>query len=207
MSLTTEPTTGPAQADRLPAGALLIISLLVGSAFVMILNETIMSVALPVLIVDLQISASTAQWLTSGFLLTMAVVIPITGYLLQRFPPRSVYLGSMSVFSAGTLLSALAPAFPVLLAGRIVNALDYVGVMGVELFVTREGLLVNEIARLLSQVLTEFHGLPKRLQGLPQQAAADQARGQLAAHRLDLGQLGHGDARYAHPLPNRRLHG
>ena len=121
--MTTEPTTGPAQdADRLPAGAPLIISLLVGSAFVMILNETIMSVALPALIADLGVTAATAQWLTSGFLLTMAVVIPITGYLLQRFPPRSVYLGSMSVFSAGTLLSALAPAFPVLLAGRIVQA-------------------------------------------------------------------------------------
>ena len=64
------------------------IALLVGSAFVMILNETIMSVALPALIADLGITVGTAQWLTSGFLLTMAVVIPITGFLLQRFPPR-----------------------------------------------------------------------------------------------------------------------
>ncbi|MBP2370315.1 MDR family MFS transporter [Pseudonocardia parietis] len=120
--MTTEPTTGPAQADRLPAGALLIISLLVGSAFVMILNETIMSVALPALIADLGVTAATAQWLTSGFLLTMAVVIPITGYLLQRFPPRAVYLASMTLFSAGTLLCALAPGFAVLLAGRVVQA-------------------------------------------------------------------------------------
>ncbi|MEU6700665.1 MDR family MFS transporter [Pseudonocardia sp. NPDC046786] len=120
--MTTEPTTEPAGAERLPAGAPLIISLLVGSAFVMILNETIMSVALPVLIADLGITASTAQWLTSGFLLTMAVVIPITGYLLQRFPPRSVYLAAMGLFSAGTLLCALAPVFGMLLAGRVVQA-------------------------------------------------------------------------------------
>jgi DHA2 family lincomycin resistance protein-like MFS transporter len=119
--VTTEPATGR-DAERLPAGALLIISLLVGSAFVMILNETIMSVALPALIADLRVTPATAQWLTSGFLLTMAVVIPITGYLLGRFPPRSVYLASMGLFSTGTLLCAVAPAFGFLLAGRVVQA-------------------------------------------------------------------------------------
>ncbi|WP_445182692.1 DHA2 family efflux MFS transporter permease subunit [Pseudonocardia sp. Cha107L01] len=115
----TEPTAVPTAAE---ASAAVVIWLLVGSAFVMILNETIMSVALPVLIVDLGISVGTAQWLTSGFLLMMAVVIPITGFLLQRFPPRRVYLASMSLFSTGTLICALAPGFPVLMAGRIVQA-------------------------------------------------------------------------------------
>jgi DHA2 family lincomycin resistance protein-like MFS transporter len=103
-------------------GAGLVIGLLVGSAFVMILNETIMSVALPTLIVDLQVSASTAQWLTSGFLLTMAVVIPVTGFLLQRFAPRQVFVGAMSTFSLGTLIAGLSPGFEMLLAGRIVQA-------------------------------------------------------------------------------------
>src|SRR5882757_2798619 len=115
----TESTAVPTAAE---ASAAVVIWLLVGSAFVMILNETIMSVALPVLIVDLDISVGTAQWLTSGFLLMMAVVIPITGFLLQRFPPRRVYLASMSLFSTGTLICALAPGFPVLMAGRIVQA-------------------------------------------------------------------------------------
>ena len=108
--------------ERPPATTLVIIALLVGSAFVMILNETIMSVALPVLIADLHVSAGTAQWLTSGFLLTMAVVIPITGFLLQRFPARAVFLTSMILFSSGTLLAALAPGFSVLLAARVVQA-------------------------------------------------------------------------------------
>ena len=109
--------------DRVvPPRTNLVIWLLVGSAFVMILNETIMSVALPTLIVDLAVSASDAQWLTSGFFLTMAVVIPITGYLLQRFTPRQVFIGAMSTFSAGTLIAALAPGYGVLLGGRIVQA-------------------------------------------------------------------------------------
>jgi len=109
-------------APATPTNAPLAIGLLVASAFVMILNETIMSVALPALVDDLDITIGTAQWLTSGFLLTMAVVIPITGFLLQRYTPRQVFLASMTLFSTGTLISALAPGFPMLMAGRVVQA-------------------------------------------------------------------------------------
>ena len=110
------------RAPRASASPSLIIALLVASAFVMILNETVMSVALPVLIADLNITAGTAQWLTSGFLLTMAVVIPMSGALLSRYPTRSVYLASMGLFCTGTLTAALASGFGVLLAGRVVQA-------------------------------------------------------------------------------------
>lgn len=99
-----------------------VIALLVASAFVVILNETIMGVALPRLMVDLDITAATAQWLTTGFLLTMAIVIPLTGYLLARFPLRRIYFTAMSLFTLGTLIAALAPGFEVLLAGRVVQA-------------------------------------------------------------------------------------
>src|SRR5690606_20631209 len=60
----------------------LVIALLLISTFVVFLNETIMSVAIPHLMTDLGVTASAAQWLTTAFLLTMAVVIPITGFLL-----------------------------------------------------------------------------------------------------------------------------
>nr|WP_235472108.1 MDR family MFS transporter [Arthrobacter sp. Edens01] len=98
------------------------IGLLLVSSFVVILNETIMSVALPRLMADLDISAATAQWLTTGFMLTMAVVIPATGFLLQRFSMRALFLAAMSLFSTGTLVAALAPGFEPLLAGRIIQA-------------------------------------------------------------------------------------
>jgi len=100
----------------------LVLGLLLVSAFVVILNETIMGVALPHLMSDLGISASAAQWLTTAFMLTMAVVIPVTGYLLQRLNTRPVFILAMSLFCAGTLLSALAPGFAVLVIGRIVQA-------------------------------------------------------------------------------------
>ncbi|AYJ48391.1 MDR family MFS transporter [Rhodococcus sp. P1Y] len=114
----------PEKADKteMPPGGALLIGILVVAAFVMILNETIMSVALPRLMIDLSITATTAQWLTTGFLLTMAVVIPTTGYLFQRFTLRQVFIASMSLFTTGTVLAASAPGFELLLAGRVVQA-------------------------------------------------------------------------------------
>ncbi|OLV17190.1 DHA2 family efflux MFS transporter permease subunit [Deinococcus marmoris] len=108
--------------EPLPAQHRAIILILLISTFVVILNETIMNVALPRLMADLDLSASTAQWLSTAFLLTMAVVIPITGFLLQRLSTRTVFLTAMSLFCAGTLIAAAAPGFVPLLAGRVVQA-------------------------------------------------------------------------------------
>ena len=55
-------------------------------------------------------------------MLTMAVVIPVTGFVLQRLTTRAAFLAAMGLFCAGTLVCALAPGFPVLLAGRVVQA-------------------------------------------------------------------------------------
>ena len=99
-----------------------VIGLLIGSVFVVILNETLMGVAIPVLIDSLGITASLAQWLTTAFMLTLAVIIPITGFLLQRFSTRSMFLVAMSLFTAGTILGATAPGFEALLFARIVQA-------------------------------------------------------------------------------------
>ncbi len=119
--LTTCLARGP-YSEVVPAAHSRLIALLVGATFVVILNETIMGVAIPHLMDDLDIPATTAQWLTTGFLLTMATVIPVTGFLLQRFHTRQIYIWAMTTFSTGTLIAALAPGFEVLLLGRIVQA-------------------------------------------------------------------------------------
>ncbi len=100
----------------------LVVTVLVIAAFVVILNETIMNVALPRLMAELSVDATTVQWLATAFMLTMSVVIPTTGFLLQRLSTRTVYLLAMGLFSAGTLLAALAPGFGVLLLARVVQA-------------------------------------------------------------------------------------
>lgn len=95
---------------------------LVLATFIVILNETIMVNAIPRLMVDLDITTRSAQWLTSGFMLTMAIVIPITGWFLQRVTTRQAFGTAMAIFCTGTLLAALAPTFAVLLLARVIQA-------------------------------------------------------------------------------------
>src|SRR3954453_7191252 len=109
----TSPSTGSLRAAGVSSTGLRpeesrVIWLLLAAAFVAILNETTMGVAIPHLITDLGITALQAQWLTTAFMLTMAVVIPITGFLLRRFTTRQMYIAAMSLFSLGTLIALLA---------------------------------------------------------------------------------------------------
>ncbi|MFB9890145.1 MDR family MFS transporter [Planobispora takensis] len=99
-----------------------VIRLLVLATFVVILNETILINAIPDLMGALQITAQTAQWLSTAFMLTMAAVIPITGWFLQRVSTRTAYATAMGLFLLGTALAAVAPSFAVLLGARIVQA-------------------------------------------------------------------------------------
>jgi DHA2 family lincomycin resistance protein-like MFS transporter len=99
----------------------IILTMLVAT-FVVILNETIMNVALPKLMAEFQVSASTAQWLATAYMLTMAVLIPTTGFLMQRFTTRTMFLAAIGLFSVGTFIAGSAPVFAMLLLGRIVQA-------------------------------------------------------------------------------------
>ena len=122
--MTSEHTASdvPAPQEPPPAHDHAALFWLVAAAFIVILNETITTTAIPRLMADLAVDESAAQWLSTVFMLTMAVVIPTTGYLLQRLTTRAAYLAAMATFCAGTLLAALAPVFEVLLAARMVQA-------------------------------------------------------------------------------------
>lgn len=100
----------------------LIVFVMVLGVFVAILNETLLNVALTPIMNDLGISPSTAQWLTTGYLLVIAVLIPATALLIQRFTTRGLFLSAMGMFAAGTLVAAIAPGFAVLFAGRLIQA-------------------------------------------------------------------------------------
>ncbi|MGZ8179169.1 MDR family MFS transporter [Williamsia sp. SKLECPSW1] len=107
---------------RLPREHVVVIAVLLIATFVVILNETVMSVAIPVLQRDLGVPPSVGQWLTTAFMLTMAVVIPLTGFLIQRFGTRRLFLVAMSAFTAGTAVAFVAPGFDVLLVARVIQA-------------------------------------------------------------------------------------
>lgn len=113
---------GEATPERMSPRDRTVIAIMLVSTFVVLLNETIMSVALPVLMTELNVTPATGQWLTAGFLLAMAVIIPITGFLIRRVPTKILYGTAMSLFSLGTLLAAIAPGFGVLLTARFIQA-------------------------------------------------------------------------------------
>ena len=87
-----------------------------------VLNQTLLSPALPAIMADMNVEQTTVQWLTSGYSLTEAVAISLSAYLIGRFSTRKLYLGGFVIFTAGSLLAALAPSFPLLLAGRVLQA-------------------------------------------------------------------------------------
>ena len=129
--MTSEPTKTEIHASPPPApqAALStkqltgIIAALALAAFMMILNETVLTVALPGIMADMSITAATGQWLTTGFLLTMSVVIPTTGFLLQRFNHRPLFMFAIISFLMGTAIAVIAPSFAFLLVARIIQAL------------------------------------------------------------------------------------
>jgi EmrB/QacA subfamily drug resistance transporter len=95
---------------------------LISGAFAAILNQTLLATALPHIMEDLHLEASTAQWLTSIFMLVNGVMIPITAFLIERFTTRSLFLTAMGLFATGTLICAVAPNFGILMVGRIIQA-------------------------------------------------------------------------------------
>ena len=100
---------------------LLIIAMMIGS-FVSILNQTILTTALPKIMEYFNITASTGQWLTTAFMLVSAIMIPLTALLLEKISTKKLLMFSMLMFGAGTIICALSTNFEFLLIGRIVQA-------------------------------------------------------------------------------------
>lgn len=101
---------------------LAMVAMLLSGALLAVLNQTLLSPALPAIMDSLQVNATTVQWLTSGYSLVEAVIIPLSAYLIGRFTTRQLYIGGYVLFTAGSLLAAVAPSFPLLLLGRMLQA-------------------------------------------------------------------------------------
>lgn len=99
-----------------------IIVIMLSGAFIAVLNQTVLSPALPSIMRDLDITAGKGQWLTTAFMLVNGIMIPITAFLINRFTTRQLFLCSMLFFTFGTGLAAFAQTFPILLVARIAQA-------------------------------------------------------------------------------------
>ncbi|PIC82796.1 DHA2 family efflux MFS transporter permease subunit [Sporosarcina sp. P1] len=97
-------------------------ALLIGG-FIGLFSETALNMTMNDLIKEFAISASTAQWLTTGYLLVLGIIIPVSGLLIKRFPTRNLFITSMSLSILGVLIAAVSPSFIILLIGRIIQAI------------------------------------------------------------------------------------
>ena len=99
-----------------------ILAVLMIGAFIAFLNNTLLNIALPSIMVDLEVEASTVQWLTTGFMLVNGILIPTTAFLIQKYSVRRLFIVSMGLFTAGTILAGMSHVFPILLTGRMIQA-------------------------------------------------------------------------------------
>jgi EmrB/QacA subfamily drug resistance transporter len=107
------------QTNRPPYG---ILAVLMIGAFITFLNNTLLNIALPSIMMDLDVDTATVQWLTTGFMLVNGIMIPTTAFLIQKYSVRRLFLAAMGLFTIGTIFAGFAHAFPLLLIGRMVQA-------------------------------------------------------------------------------------
>lgn len=98
------------------------VAVLLLGAVLVVLNQTLLSPALPTIMVDMQVDATTVQWLTSGYALVEAIIIPLNAWFMGRFRTRQLFVGGLLMFALGTVVAACAPMFGVILLGRCMQA-------------------------------------------------------------------------------------
>ena len=114
-------TVAPAN-GRITGTQIRIVAVVVLGAFLALLNQTVMSPALPVIMSDFAIDASTAQWIMSIYPLVSGIMVPVSAFLIDKFSTRALFFGATLVFALGTLLCAAAPDFLFLIIGRVLQA-------------------------------------------------------------------------------------
>ena len=102
---------------------LVMVGIIVLGSFTTILNQTFISPALPTIMREFSVDAATVQWLTTGFLLVNAVMIPVTAYIQEKFPTKSIFAFAMFIFALGSAFCGWAPSFELLLCGRLIQAI------------------------------------------------------------------------------------
>lgn len=98
------------------------IAILFFGAFIAFLNNTLLNVALPAIMVEFSVKPAIVQWLTNGYMLVSGILIPASAFFIIRFTNRQIFFWSMSLFTLGTALAAFSPSFGFLIAGRMVQA-------------------------------------------------------------------------------------
>ncbi|TVX76757.1 multidrug efflux MFS transporter [Peribacillus simplex] len=92
------------------------------AGFVGLFSETALNIALGELSHIFGVDATTIQWLATGYFLTLGILVPVTGILMQKFTTRQMFMASLFFSIIGTIIAAVAPVFSVLLTARVIQA-------------------------------------------------------------------------------------
>lgn len=98
------------------------IAILFFGAFVAILNNTLLNIALPSIMTEFSVKPSQVQWLTTGYMLVNGIMIPASAFFIQKFTNRKLFLTAMTLFTIGTALAIYAPSFNMLVTARMIQA-------------------------------------------------------------------------------------
>ncbi|MCL5459182.1 MFS transporter [Loigolactobacillus coryniformis] len=91
-------------------------------SFMGTLVETSLNVTFATLTKQMQVNLATIQWLTTGYLLLTTLTMIASAHLIKRYPAKTLFLIAIMCFTLGDLLSAVAPSFPIILLGRLIQA-------------------------------------------------------------------------------------
>lgn len=100
----------------------LLVAVVIISAFVSMLNQTILSVAQPAIMKAFDISLSNAQWLSTGYALISGILVPISAWMADRFNTKRLISISLALFLLGTALEFWSINFAMLMSGRFIQA-------------------------------------------------------------------------------------
>lgn len=101
----------------------LALAVVIVGTFMSVLDTSIVNVAIPKMMTVFGSSTDQIEWVVTGYMLTMSIIIPLTGYLGDRFGLKKLYIFAMSVFTIGSALCGLATSTEVMIAARIVQAI------------------------------------------------------------------------------------
>lgn len=99
-----------------------IIAVLVFSGLIATFNETILNVALSPLMAEFNVTAGTIQWIITAYMIVVAVLVPVTAFLIQTFKTKQLFLAAMGILLIGTIFGACSRSFAMLLISRIIQA-------------------------------------------------------------------------------------
>ena len=105
--------------NRPPYGVIVI--LMIG-AFISFLNNTLLNVALPSIMSDLNVGPATVQWLSTGFMLASGILIPTTAFLIQKYSVRHLFLAAIGLFTIGTTSCWSGPCFSSFISGKVITS-------------------------------------------------------------------------------------